>query len=166
MKKIKLTQGKFALVDDENFEWLSKWKWYVSVGYAVRCVKIPKTQTSKRSTKSVLMHREIMNTPRKMYTDHKDGNRLNNQKSNLRVCTPTQNISNSKKHSNGKSSKFTSKFKGVFVYRERYRSHIRLSGKRIVRSFPYTPEGEIQAAKWYNEQAQKHHGEFALINLI
>lgn len=160
MKKIPLTQGKFALVDDEDFDVLNKFKWCCNNwGYAMRNIQ-------RNGIKSaIIMHREIMNTPKGMDTDHIDHNKLNNQKNNLRICTRRENQRNRKKNVNG-----TSKFKGVYATTEHgykyYVSHIIVTGKRLFKTFPQTPEGEIEAAKWYNEQAEKHHGEFALFNQI
>lgn len=91
MKKIKLTQGKFALVDDEDFEYLSQWKWYFSNGYAVR-----KINNKDGTWTRFLMHRVVNNTPEGMLTDHADGNRLNNQKKNLRNATRRENTLNRK----------------------------------------------------------------------
>ena len=90
MKKIKLTQGKFALVDDEDFEKLNKYKWYstkpTSLYYAI-------TFINKRN---IRMHRFILNPKREEEIDHIDGNGLNNQKINLRICTHSQNMTNHK----------------------------------------------------------------------
>lgn len=159
MKEIKLTQGKVTLVDDEDFEWLSQWKWCIgNDGYAVRAIRLNGKQ------KTLFMHRVVMNTPSGMDTDHKDRNKLNNQRSNLRVCTRSQNLMNSKKRVNGHS-----KFKGVHVWTDGkskyYKAQIHVGGKRIAKCFPFTPEGEIHAAKAYNELAKKHFGEFACLKL-
>lgn len=161
MKEIKLTTpGKVALVDDQDFDELNKFSWHVRRGYVVRTKNIDKKKIA------FFMHREIMNTPAGMDTDHKDHNGLNNQRSNLRVCTRLQNMHNRKKQSNG----ITSKFKGVYLHtRPKYKYYIAylwVARKCFSKSFPYTPEGEIQAAKHYNELALEHHKEFALLNVI
>ena len=65
MKKIKLTQGKYALVDDEDFKYLSKWKWnYQQKGYAVR------SEWKGGKTKNFLMHRVILNAQEGHHCDH------------------------------------------------------------------------------------------------
>lgn len=86
MKKIELSQGKFALVDDEDFEWLSQYKWYFHKGYARRSYRFAKTGKQR----GVFMHRDILKLSKKYHTDHIDGNGLNNQRSNLRACTLAQ----------------------------------------------------------------------------
>lgn len=103
MKKIALTQGKFALVDDEDFEALAHYKWQATCSndsfrkklkwYACRWETIKfKTRPSKR--RKVYMHRLVMHAPRGKVIDHLDGDGLNNQKSNLRAVTPYQNVMN------------------------------------------------------------------------
>ena len=80
MKKIKITQGKEAIIDDEDFDRISKNKWsYHHSGYVVR----GKPQVS--------LHRFIMGAKKRQYIDHINGNKLDNRKSNLRFCTPAQN---------------------------------------------------------------------------
>jgi hypothetical protein len=98
LKYIELTQGFKALIDDEDFEKVSKFKWWYSQGYAGRFEK----------KNCILMHRFIMNTPPGMDTDHKDLNTLNNQKYNLRICTRKQNQGNI-----GLRKDNTSGYKGV-----------------------------------------------------
>ena len=89
MKEIKLTRGLFTQVDDKDFDYLNQFKWYVLKGhggfYAIR----------KENCKKILMHRFILNTPDNMITDHKDGNTLNNQRNNIRICDKRQNAYNS-----------------------------------------------------------------------
>ena len=94
MKEIKLTQGKVALVDDEDFEYLNQWKWcaakYGNLFYAVRGVGLP-----NRRTKHIKMTNIIMGEPPlDMWRDHLDGNGLNNQRGNLRFVTKRQNGQN------------------------------------------------------------------------
>jgi HNH endonuclease/AP2 domain len=85
MKKIKLTQGKFALVDDADFEWLDQWKWtFNSNGYAFRL---------KRPT-YIFMHRLLMDFPEYNQVDHINGDRLDNQRHNLRIVSRLQNNRN------------------------------------------------------------------------
>lgn len=106
MKKIKLTQGKFALVDDEDFDYLNQMKWYFNsgTGYARTTIK----------GKKHYMHRMINKTPKGLHTDHIDRNKLNNCKSNLRTVT---NIINS--WNKGKTIKNTSGVNGV-TWSKRY----------------------------------------------
>jgi hypothetical protein len=99
MKEIPLTQGKVAIVDDEDYEYLNQWKWCVTdTGYAIR-------QASRPSKKGIRMHRVIMQTPDGMDTDHINGNKLDNRRCNLRICTRSQNLQNSLAHSNNTSGR-------------------------------------------------------------
>ena len=106
MKEIPLTQGKVALVDDEDYERLSKFKWCAqkkgNVWYAMR--NSLRGELKKR--KMISMHRFLMNTPEGMDTDHWDGNGLNNRVSNLRIVTRRENLQNLKNIKNKKTSCF------------------------------------------------------------
>ena len=109
MKRIELTKGKFALVDDEDFEWLNQFKWYISdSGYALRRVYIRGSGRKNQKGKTIRMHCLINNTPSEMITDHIDRNRLNNQRSNLRVADYRLNGIN-----RGKQKNNTSGHKGI-----------------------------------------------------
>ena len=95
MKKILLTQGKTTLVDDEDYERLSKYKWCAqknfrsNVWYAARQIS-----TGNGKQKTITMHREIMNATKGRQIDHRNGNGLDNRKENLRFCTHQQNMFN------------------------------------------------------------------------
>lgn len=154
-KSIALSQGKFAIIDDRDFEWLNQWKWYCHHGYAVR-------NNSRRygKSKQIWMHRLILNPPIHMDSDHINNDRLDNRRCNLRVCTRTQNNANCRKRDNG-----SSKYKGVGWYK-RYRkwhARIRINGTR--KHLGYFDD-EREAALVYNEAARKYFGEFARLNAI
>ena len=83
MKQIKLTQGKVALVDNEDFEYLNQWKWFFDGKYAGR--------REKTGEKEIFMHRFINNTPQGFLTDHINRNKLDNRRINLRTVTYQQN---------------------------------------------------------------------------
>lgn len=94
------------------------------------------------------------------YVDHKDRNRLNDNISNLRECTASENNKNRKAHKNG-----ASKYLGVYISRNRKKwiASITYEGKqRVLGRF----DSEDIAATVYNEAATKHHGEFANLNII
>lgn len=102
MKRIKLTRGKYALVDDEDYNFLNQWKWYAfkcgrktKIYYACRTIRTHKD--GKIIKRNISMHRIIMTPPRNMVIDHKDHNGLNNQKKNLKICTQIENNRNRKR---------------------------------------------------------------------
>src|SRR3990167_5487837 len=99
MRKIKLTQGMVATVDDEDFEWLNYYKWYA--------VKPHRSNTfyavTKIGRKTTYIHRLIINTPANKITDHKNRNGLDNRKINLRICDYSDNFHNAIVRKNCKS---------------------------------------------------------------
>lgn len=155
MKEIILTQGKVALVDDEDFEWLNKVKWHARKGpatyYAARGVN------TKGKIKIILMHRVIMNAPKGMQVDHKDRNGLNCQKSNMRNCTHGQNQMN-------KVGWGASRYKGVSFW-QRGRGKVLIKAK-IKKEYLGLFPTEEAAALAYNERAKELFGEFAKLNII
>ena len=93
MKEIKLSKGMVALVDDEDYEYLNQFKWYLTHShykhyYAIRSVCVNKKY------KSIRMHRDIMMPNHNQEIDHIDHNGLNNQKLNLRICSRAENSRN------------------------------------------------------------------------
>jgi len=168
MKLIPLTQGKFAKVDDLHYEYLMQWKWFANKGpytfYAVRNGKVSEFIDGKRP--QIKMHRVILKlSDPKILVDHKDGDGLNNQISNLRECTASQNTSNRSKQ----KIKATSIYKGVSIKTSLvngikkfyYSAHINSNGNRI-RLGTFTTE--YNAAKAYDKKARELHGEFANVN--
>jgi hypothetical protein len=154
-KMIPLNGGKTALVDDADYEYLSQWKWQYN-GYAMRLTS--RSLPINRTT--VLMHRVIMDAPHGMEVDHINGNKLDNRRSNLRICTSTEN-----KHNRGVYRNSTTGSKGVtFNKREKkFKVSIRIgNGKRLHLGY-FTNLGE--ATRAYDEAAKKYHGEFARLNV-
>lgn len=159
MKKIPLTQDRFALVDDSDFEWLNQWKWYYhSTGYAMRMEWTPMVR-GKRSGRLIRMHRQIMGEPKGMEVDHEDLDGLNNQRSNLRLATHQQNMYNRKLQSNNKSgfigvswSKVTNKWYACIDLGHRRSKSL---------GFYDTPK---EAAQIYNIAAKELRGDFARLN--
>jgi len=155
MKQIKLTQGKFAIVDDDDYEWINRWKWYLkNSGYAVRSL-IAIEDGVKRSF-TIGMHREINRTPKGLMTDHINGEKLDNRKQNLRNATPGQNQRNKPMLRNNKSG-----YRGVHTTKPKWIARIRLNGKDI---YLGNFENEVDAAEVYDIAAYHLHGEFASFN--
>jgi len=152
VRLIPLTQGKFAIVDADDYERLAKYKWHAykngSTYYASR--------TS--ANKKIIMHREIMQAPKGLLVDHIEGNGLNNRKSNLRLCTRVQNARNKRPKHNG-----SSRYKGVYwhISYRKWAANIRCNGKQ---KYLGRFDDEIEAAVAYDRKAELLFGEFAYLN--
>uniref|UniRef100_A0A6H1ZNF2 Putative homing endonuclease n=1 Tax=viral metagenome TaxID=1070528 RepID=A0A6H1ZNF2_9ZZZZ len=162
MKKIPLTQGKFALVDDEDYTELSKHKWCANnvngIWYA----------TGFKGGETVKMHREILGFEKGdgNEVDHRDHNGLNNQRYNLRGCTHAENLMNQQIQNN-----CLSRFKGVTKckgetyknkkYKDYWKAYLRYRG-----NFLYLGvfENETDAAMAYDKKAKELFGEFVYLN--
>lgn len=158
MKEIILFKGQIAMVDDEDYEVVSKLKWgLMAGGYARSVFYINGKQ------KTILMHRLIMNAPPGSLIDHKDMNPLNNVKSNLRFADRALNSMNRGKQSGVYSSKYKGTYKrhGVWKYKKPWISQISFNNKSICLGIF---ELEIEAAKAYDRAAIKYFGEFARLN--
>ena len=158
-KQISLTQGQFAVVDDIDFEYLSRFKWRTwksssSKLYAIGWIK------KNGQWINAKMHRFILGeTNPKIQIDHKDGNGLNNQRYNLRKCTNQQN-----QHNRSKYKRNTSGFKGVSApgtSHPKWSAHIRFNGKLIHLGYFNSAK---EAAVVYDAAARKYHRSFASIN--
>ncbi len=157
MKKIPLTQGKVALVDDADYVWLSRWKWHAhwSDGkyYAVHA-----WWHSKAVRGTVLMHRVLV--PNAVKLDHRDRDGLNNQRANLRICNDSQNSQNNFGRGDRRLP-----FKGVSIAKDRhlYVASITKDGKRVYACGFATPQ---EAAIAYDAMATNLFGEFACTNAM
>lgn len=159
MRQLELTQGQFALVDDGDFEDLSKRNWYAILikrtgnYYAA---SMSRDENGKRMT--LRMHCVILGVKG---VDHKDGNGLNNQRYNLRPANTRQNNYNA-----GKTKKdSSSKYKGVYVRKEykgiAYRAQIMHNYTKIMLG---TFSSEVEAALAYDVKSKELFGEFARLN--
>jgi len=156
MKEIVLTQSRVTQVDDSDFDWLNQWKWSAmltksGIWYAVRNATI-----APRKRKFTLMHRVILGLDGIEQGDHRDGDGLNNQRLNLRICTKLQN------HYNRKTSENNAcRFKGVRKSGNRWRSTIWVNNNPVHLG---TFDSKEAAASAYDSAAQNYFGEFARLN--
>jgi phage-related protein len=151
-KQIALTRGMVTLVSDCDYEELNKHKWSAQKGgktfYAVR----------RNFLSNVSMHRVILNIPYGAQVDHKDGNGLNNTRSNLRIATRSQNQANRKISSNN-----TSGFKGIYWNAgfRKWRAIVICNKKTFYAGYYDTAE---EAARAYDKKARELFGEYAKTN--
>ena len=157
MKQIPLSQGKLAIVDDEDYDFLMQWKWFYSRGYAVRSVYCKKGDDGKPQT--LWMHKILNNTPIGMQTDHINGDKTDNRKCNLRSVTSQQNLRNQAKGGG------SSKYKGVSwcPIAKKWRAYIKDNYKQFSLG-KYLHEQD--AANAYNNAAKKLHGGYARLNEV
>jgi len=151
-KFIPLIRGGFAIVDGDDYAKLAEYKWYCehncNTSYAVR----------SKNHKRIYMHRQILNAPNGKVVDHKDGNGLNNLRSNLRLCTKTQNMRNRRPWLS-----CSSRYKGVSWDKssKKWRARITFNGKKShIGQF----DDEVEAARAYDREAKELFGEFAYLN--
>ena len=153
-KQILLTQGKVAIVDDGDYRYLNQWKWLAAkqgnTWYAHRAIRIDGKQ------QILSMHRLLMPTTGEALIDHIDRDGLNNQRSNLREATVSQNQMNSVSHANS-----SSKYKGVSWHKRRKAWQVNVLRK----SYGYF-DSEVEAALEYNKVAPILFGEFARLNIV
>lgn len=155
MKTIMLSNGKGCMVDDDDYEYLNQFQWHEAKNRR----KTTYARRRKYNQNNLLMHRVIMN-PEKFQVDHIDGNGLNNQKSNLRICTPAQNSANQ-----AKSINCLSKYKGVTV-QAGHKKWVAKICKNYNKIYIGQFNTEEDAARAYNNAAIEMFGEFAKLNEI
>lgn len=152
MKKIPLTQGKFALIDDEDFDKINQYKWHLFNNHD--------RGLYARSSGKILMHRMILDLiDPKIKIDHINHDGLDNTRLNLRICTDSQNQQN-----RNKPKKIcTSKYKNVSWKKQnnKWQSYINFNKKRIFLGYF---SKEMEAAKAYDNAAKELFGKFARLN--
>lgn len=151
MKKIMFPKGGFAQVDDEDFVRLSPYSWHKHhLGYAFARIGA--------NGKKELMHRFIIDAPTGLFVDHVNGDKLDNRKINLRLCSPHDNA-----RSKTTKSKSSSGYRGVSrnVGSKKYNAAISIDGKAVGLGRFETPE---EAALAYDKKAMEVYGEFANLN--
>lgn len=132
--------GKFAIVDDEDYDYLSQYNWLYNLGYARH--------------KRIYMHRMILNAPKGVFVDHKNLDKLDNRRDNLRLCNSCGNVSNRKK----RIGPYSSMYKGVCFDKRvgKWKAEIKAHLGYFC--------SEVEAAKAYNNAAIINYGEFARLN--
>jgi len=158
MKEIPLTQGKAALVDDEDFDRINAFKWYAS---KTKGSLYARRKTKRKGKETIhYMHRVIMCAGNSVEVDHRDRNGLNNQRHNLRVCDHQQNQRNRDTMKNNKSG-----LKGVSWHKimNKWRAVIQYNGRQLVIGYFLTKE---EAATAYDKKATELFGEFAKLNNV
>lgn len=145
-----LSNGVVVLIDSEDYELVRNYKWYISgSGY------VESFSNGNNKKKRILLHRLILNAPTHLETDHINRNPLDNRKSNIRLCTHSQNMCNRTNKRN------TTGYRGVSQYANRWVAYICHNKKRMnLGSFIEIKD----AARAYNRAAMKYHGEFAHLN--
>jgi hypothetical protein len=155
VKQISLTRGMVALVDDEDFDFLSQFSWsawktpHHNTWYAV----------ARKEGRNVYMHRLLLDAPPGIEVDHRDGNGLNNQRKNLRYASRSEQMMNTQKMK-GKSSKY----KGVSWYKRysKWMARVKKNGKYVFLGYF---DDEEAAAQAYDVKARELFGEYARLNL-
>jgi hypothetical protein len=149
-RRIPLTKGKTALVDDEDYEYLAQWSWHAVGGrYAARS-----TRTEGGGKRMVYMHRAVLDARDDEEVDHHNNNKFDNRRENLRRSTRSQNGANKPKQSNG-----TSGFKGVTWNKANGNWNARIKTKHIG-----CYDTADDAARAYDRAAVEHWGAFAQLN--
>lgn len=154
MKKIELSRGEFAIVDDGDYSYLSQFNWYITTkGYAVR-----KQNDGNGRRYEVFMHRELLDCPKGKFVDHINRNKIDNRRGNLRIATNRQNGIN-----RGLFPNNTSGYKGVSFCRNSKKWVANLNSGGTMIHLGYYDNKE-DAAKAYNLKAEELYGEFAFLN--
>lgn len=149
----------FVTVDDADFEYLSQFKWRRSFTRSRQNPKIYAIRHIRGDDNAgLLMHRELLQPQRGRIIDHINGNGLDNQRANLRICSIAENSRN-----RGVPLKGSSPFKGVCLEKAsgRYVAKITVNYKAIALGHYHDP---VDAAHAYDAAARKYHGEFAYFN--
>lgn len=156
MKEIEI-KNHTVLIDDEDEEFVLSHTWYPMATKDGRAYyhRFRNKEERGNGKKWIALHRELINAPDGLEVDHKDRNPLNNQKSNLRLATSSQNSANSKSRCR--------QYKGVWKgpKSKGWTAYIKMDGKPTCIG---TYKTEVEAAYAYDNAARKIYGEFAYLN--
>jgi hypothetical protein len=154
----RLTKGYVALVSPDDAVRIQHQSYAVQFCrgklYAAHAVTI----NGKKQT--TLLHRELLDSAPDQQTNFKNGNTLDCRRKNIRKCARSEIT-----HRQPGKNSYRTQFRGVRYHQNRWRAHIRYLGKTIYLGvYPFTHEGEVAAAKAYDDRARSLFGEFAVLN--
>lgn len=159
-RRIPLTQGKYAIVDPDDYERLSRHKWY-AMQCRNTCYAGRNSKTGKDGKRIYIkMHREVLKPPQGFVVDHINRNGLDNRNANLRLATRAQNSLN---RPYIKRPNSPSKYKGVTWHKAQRKWAVQICYNGIHKNVGYFHD-EIEAGKAYDKAAKKHHKDFAVLN--
>lgn len=156
MIEIPLTQGQTALIDDEDWKLVSAYNWYAAWNPNTKSFyAVTSLQRAHGKQATLYMHRLIVSAQTGEQVDHIHHNTLDNRKSELRLCSGSQN-----QHNRATQANNTSGFKGVYWHKQsqKWQARIMLNGKRKSLGYYYNPELAHEA---YCKAAHGFHGDFA-----
>jgi hypothetical protein len=160
-RRIPLTQGQFAIVDNADYDELAMYKWYgIKNGRTFYAERFVKTNGIVRKRNLIGMHRQLLDVPAGKVVDHINHNGLDNRRANLRIVTRAQNTWHNRKC----TGDFTSKYKGVSWAKihSRWLAKIGYKGRKI---FIGLFDDEVSAAKAYDAKAKELFREYAILNI-
>ena len=164
VKTIPLTQGFRAIVDDEDFDRVSRYKWIAwTKKENGRIVQVYASRTFRRPNgkqRTEQLHRFILDIWDERHVDHINRDALDCSRDNMRTCTNQQN-----NYNKGKRRDSTSGYKGVSWYPRYGKWVVRIGFGKSRRFLGYFTSPEA-AALAYNEAAKKLHGDFAVLNRV
>lgn len=153
---VELAQGVVSVIDAADAAEVGKSLWRLSVkGYAMTDIKTNGKWTSLR------LHRLLLDPPLDMQIDHINGDRLDNRRANLRICSHSENQRNSRPAMTYGGKRVFSQYKGVYASGSRFRAQIGINWKQVRLGTFDTAE---EAALAYDGAAREHFGEFARTN--
>src|SRR5580765_4530576 len=155
---IPLTQGQNAIVDIEDYDWLSEWNWFAKFDKQLQAFYAARNGPRGGVSRYIPMHRVILSCTNGEECDHKNHNTLDNRRKNLRKCSHSENSKNQKTRKNNAYG-----FKGISFRKDsgRWRSWICFNGKKInLGHF----DNAVKAARAYDKAAKVYFREFAHLN--
>lgn len=153
MREIPVTNTRPAIVNDSDYELVARHKWHrSSKGYAQTVLPLGRGQQ-----RTVLMHRLILDAPKGIQVDHIDHDKLNNRRSNIRLCSGHDN------QGNRRSSVGSSRFKGVTWSKQKRKWKAYIQQRKSTCYLGYY-DAEEAAARAYDAAAREYFGEFAYLN--